>query len=86
VSQSNALAKSKTARDLLEIEWLNVEWCLPRRVDEHPMAWMLFTENGLMLNARQLPRDDQVILFDPGYIPLCPRRSGVHQANARPGG
>lgn len=70
VSQSNALAKSKTARDLLEIDWLSLEWCLPSRVPEHPMAWMVYTDNGLMLDARQMSREDQVVLANAGYIPF----------------
>jgi hypothetical protein len=78
VSQSNALAKSKTARDLLEIDRLSLEWCLPTRVPEHPMAWMVITEIGLMIDARQLPREKQAMLFDAGLIPF------VHADRAQP--
>ena len=70
VSPSNALAKSKTARDLLDMGWMRLEWCLPSRVPQHPMAWMIYTEDGLMLDARQMPREDQVVLFNAGYIPF----------------
>jgi hypothetical protein len=78
VSQSNALAKSKTARDLLEIDVLNLEWCLPSRVHESPMAWMIVTQDGLMIDARRLPREDQVLLSEAGLIPF------VHADRAPP--
>lgn len=69
VSQSNALAKSKQARDLLNMEQLGLDWCLPSRIGEHPMAWMIFLENGMMVDARRLEREDQVILYEAGLIP-----------------
>ena len=69
VSQSNALAKSKQTRDLLDMDHLSLEWCLPSLIAEHPMAWMIFLDNGMMVDARHLEREDQVFLYESGLIP-----------------
>jgi hypothetical protein len=69
VSQSNALSKSKATRGLLDMSWLDLEWCLPSRLHEHPAAWMVFTDNGMLVDARQLERQDQEDLHRAGLIP-----------------
>ncbi len=69
VSQSNALAKSKQARDLLDMDQLGLEWSLPSQVVRHPMAWMIVLDNGIMVDARRLKREDQVLLYEAGLIP-----------------
>lgn len=69
VSQSNALVKSKAVRDLLDMSPLNLEWSLPSRLHDHPMVWMLLTESGMLVDARNLPRKDQEVLHQAGLIP-----------------
>jgi hypothetical protein len=68
VSQSNTLAKSKAVGDALDTTWIDLEWCLPSRLAEHPMAWMVFTDKGMMIDARSLARQDQVLLHQAGLI------------------
>jgi len=70
VSPSNGQTKSKAVRDLLGMGWMDLEWCLPSRLADHPMAWMVFTDNGMMLDARSLAREDQVLLHQAGLIPF----------------
>jgi hypothetical protein len=84
VSQSNALSKSKATRDLLDMSWLDLEWCLPSRLHEHPMAWMVFTDNGMMIDARQLQREDQALLHQAGLIPYIHADRAATSAGARP--
>jgi hypothetical protein len=69
VSQSNGQAKSKAVRDALDMGWMDLEWCLPSRLHDQPMAWMVFTDNGMMIDARSLAREDQVLLHQAGLIP-----------------
>jgi len=69
VSQGNALSKSKATRDLLDMSWLDLEWCLASRLHEHPVAWMVFTDNGMLIDARQLEREEQEELYRAGLIP-----------------
>jgi hypothetical protein len=83
VSQSNALTKSKTARDLLDIHEMNLDWCLPSRLAEHPMSWMIFTEEGLIIDARKLAREDQVVLANAGLIPFVYADRQVPPAQAK---
>ncbi len=83
VSQSNALAKSKQARDLLDIDHLSLEWCRPSLIPEHPMAWMIFLNNGMMVDARQLEREEQVILYQAGLIPYVHADREPDEAAAR---
>lgn len=71
VSQSNALAKSRQVRDILGMSPLNLEWQLASRVDKKPLAWMIRV-NGLIIDARQAPREIQEIAFEKGLIPYIP--------------
>lgn len=78
VSQSNGLAKSKAVRDVLDMSQMDLDWCLPSLLAEHPMAWMVITDNGIMIDARSLAREDQVLLHQAGLIPY------VHADQAPP--
>ena len=69
VSQSNTLAKSKVVRDVLDMSQMDLDWCLPSLLAEHPMAWMVFTDSGMIIDARSLARQDQVLLHQAGPIP-----------------
>jgi hypothetical protein len=69
VSPSNGQNKSKAVRDVLGMGWMDLKWCLPSRLADHPMAWMVFTDNGMMIDARSLAREDQVLLHQVGLIP-----------------
>ena len=84
VSQSNTLAKSKTVRDVLDMNWMDLEWCLPSRLAEHPMAWMVLTDNGMMIDARSLAREDQVLLHQAGLIPYVHADQAPAPAQASP--
>lgn len=84
VSQSNTLAKSKTVRDVLDMNWMDLEWCLPSRLAEHPMAWMVYTDNGMMIDARSLAREDQVLLHQAGLIPSIHADRAPAPAKASP--
>jgi hypothetical protein len=69
VSQSTGLSKSKQVRVLLDIDRSSLAWVLPSRVREHPLSSLVMLENGMLLDARSLPRDEQVLLCEAGMIP-----------------
>lgn len=71
LSQSTVGNKSKQIMDLLKIGLMEPEWTLPSRMDSNPMAWMI-SVNGLILDARSLPREIQEAAFRRGLIPYVP--------------
>jgi len=71
VSEATGAAKAKTIRDLLKIHPLDPAWTLPGRMEQNPMAWMIQL-NGLIADARHLPRDIQEEAVRKGLIPYIP--------------
>lgn len=71
VSEATGSAKSRAIRDLLKIHPLDPEWTLPGRMHENPMAWMIEV-NGLIVDARRMPREFQEEAFREGLIPYIP--------------
>ena len=71
VSKSTGSAKSKIVRDNLGMMQMHPNWCLPSKLDDNPIAWMIMI-NGLIVNARQLPREIQEIAYRKGLIPYIP--------------
>jgi hypothetical protein len=71
VSEATGSAKSKTIRSLLKIRRFDPEWTLPSRKDENPLAWLIEI-NGLIVDARQTPREFQEEAFRRGLIPYIP--------------
>ena len=68
MSKSTGSAKSKIVRDNLGMMQLEPNWCLPSKLDDNPMAWMIMV-NGLAVDARQLPRELQEVAYKKGIIP-----------------
>ena len=75
VSQSGGSAKAKAVRDALKMSQINLNWCLPSRLKDHPLTWML-TVNGLLVDIRRMPREVQEIAFRKGLIPYIPTLDG----------
>jgi hypothetical protein len=75
VSESNGAARTKAIRDLLKIHPLDVQWMLPSQVDRNPMVWMIQV-NGLLVDARHIPREIQEQAFQQGLIPYIPGDQG----------
>jgi hypothetical protein len=71
VKESTASNKAALIRDTLNIRPFDSDWCLPSRLGTHPLAWMIQV-NGLMVDARRMPREVQEIAFDKGFIPYIP--------------
>ncbi len=71
VSGATGSTKAKAIRDLLKIHPFDPEWTLPGRMEKNPLAWMIQV-NGLITDARHLPRDIQEEAFRKGLIPYIP--------------
>ncbi|MGE0085025.1 MAG: DUF6398 domain-containing protein [Desulfococcaceae bacterium] len=71
VSRSTGQSKSKIVRDLLKMSQLDLTWCLPSRLDDNPLTWLIMV-NGLIADARQMPREVQETAFEKGFIPYIP--------------
>jgi hypothetical protein len=71
ISQSSGANKAKFIRDTLNMYQLDPNWCLPSRVDDNPMIWILQV-NGMMVDVRHMPREVQVIAYEKGLIPYIP--------------
>lgn len=64
--------KAKEIRDLLKIRGpMDPGWTLPSQLDSNPLAWMT-TVNGLLMDARHLPREIQEEAYRRGLIPYLP--------------
>ena len=71
VSPSSAASKAKAIRDLFRMVPLDPRWCLPSRMDQNPLVWML-TVNGVVVDVRAMPREVQEIAYQKGLIPYIP--------------
>lgn len=71
VSKTTAGAKAKQIRDWLKIGLLDSEWYRPSQIDNNVMAWMI-SVNGVIVDARALPREIQEIAYEKGLIPYLP--------------
>lgn len=71
IAKSTGGAKSKIVRDALGLIQLDPNWCLPSKLGENTMAWLIFL-NGVIVDARYLPREVQEIVYQKGLIPYIP--------------
>jgi Domain of unknown function (DUF6398)/Plasmid pRiA4b ORF-3-like protein len=71
IAASTGQGKSKLVRDMLKMRQFDPDWCLPSRVEDNPLIWML-SVNGLLMDIRHAPLGAQVEAFRRGLIPYIP--------------
>lgn len=71
VGKGSPASKSKVIRDLFKIGLLDPDWTLPSRIDSNPMVWWIMVD-GLITDARDMPRYIQAAAYDQGLIPYIP--------------
>jgi hypothetical protein len=71
VTKSTAYQKSKSIRDIFHMSQFDPRWCLPSLVERNPLVWMIVVD-GMVADARWLPREIQEIAFEKGLIPYIP--------------
>ena len=72
VSKSSASAKAKAVRDTLKMRQLDPNWCLPSKLEDNPLAWMIMV-NGYIVDVRHLPIELQEAAYKKGLIPYIPK-------------
>ena len=75
VKKSSGANKASIVRDALDMFQMDPNWCRPSQMDENPVAWLIMV-NGLIVDARSLPREIQEIAYEKGLIPYVPDDRG----------
>ncbi|MBF0462153.1 MAG: hypothetical protein HQL87_12230 [Magnetococcales bacterium] len=81
VSQGAAYGKSKEAWDALGLMQMDPHWSLPERMDQNPVAWMVFLD-GLIVDIRRYHRETQEVAFEQGLIPFIYSPEGKDDESA----
>ena len=71
IAKSTMSSKAKQVRDLLKMDHFTAEFLRADVMAENPMVWFVEVD-GLVMDARSLPVDYQVVAFQRGYIPYIP--------------
>lgn len=71
VNKSTTSAKTRKIFDALDIGPYDPRWCLPSKLDDNPLAWLIEVD-GLIVDARSAPRPIQEEAFRLGLIPHLP--------------
>lgn len=83
VSVATMQTKSRDIRKRLNLVQLDPEFCLPSKLDDNPLVWLIEVQ-GLMLDARQAPREIQQRLWEEGIIPYVPADRHSQDSNGGP--
>jgi hypothetical protein len=75
VSPSTGAAKAKQIRDLFGMVQGDPRWCRPSQLKDNPLAWLIEVD-GLVQDARHLPRPLQEEAHRRGLIPYVPDARG----------
>lgn len=71
LSKSTGGNKSSQVKQILKVSLMDSQWTLPSRMDSNPLAWLV-SVNGLIVDARRLPRSLQEEVYRKGLIPYLP--------------
>lgn len=71
VGQSTASAKARIILTALHANRMDPTWMLRSNVDQNPLIWLVEV-NGVLVDARDMPREVQVIAYEKGFIPFIP--------------
>jgi Domain of unknown function (DUF6398)/Plasmid pRiA4b ORF-3-like protein len=83
VSGGTGQAKSKLVRDALQISQWDPDWCLPSKIGNNPLVWMIEV-NGFIMDVRMAPRQIQAAAFAKGIIPYIPADQAAPASDAPP--
>lgn len=71
VKQQTMGNKGRLILDTLRIGQFDPAWTRQELIEHNPLAWMIQVD-GLLMDARKLPREIQVEAFELGLIPYVP--------------
>jgi hypothetical protein len=75
VGKSGCSARARQIMDSLRIRTADPKWYRPSKLDDNPMAWMIMVD-GLIVDARRVPRVIQEEAVRKGLIPYLPGTRG----------
>jgi len=70
-SKATVSAKAKRIMTILKIGLMDPRWCLPSKLENNPMAWMIQVD-GFIVDARSMPLEIQEEALQRGLIPYIP--------------
>jgi hypothetical protein len=79
VSSGTGQARSKAIRDLLKIKDFDPDWTLPSRMADNPRVWLIQLSNGMIVDARYMPKEIQEEAFQRGMIPFLPSQKDIDE-------
>jgi hypothetical protein len=79
-SKSTLSNKARDIERMFNIGVMEPEWTLPSRMDSNPMAWFISVD-GMIMDARHLPRHIQEAAYEKGLIPYIPGEPGGKEAS-----
>lgn len=71
VSKSTGAAKAKVVREALAMGQMDPRWYRPSKMEANPLAWLIMVD-GLVVDARHMPREIQEAAYAKGLIPYIP--------------
>ena len=71
VAKRTGQSRSKLVREALKMGQFDLDWYLTSQMLDNPLAWYI-TVNGMVVDARQMPREVQEIAHQKGLIPYLP--------------
>jgi len=71
ISKSSGANKAKQIRDMLRMSQFDATWLLPSQLEKSPIAWLIEVD-GLIVDARSLPREIQELAYQKKLIPYIP--------------
>jgi len=71
ISQGTMQSRSRIIRDELELIQLDPNWCVRSLVEDNPLVWMLEVD-GMVIDIRTAPREEQEEAYRQGLIPYVP--------------
>lgn len=72
LSSGTMRSKATAIREYLDIIQLDPRWTLPSLAMQNPLVWMVETENGMIRDIRDMPKEVQVEAYEEGLIPFVP--------------
>ena len=71
LGQSTISAKSKSIREMFDIHHMDPKWCLPSKVLDNPLVWMVAFD-GYIVDVRKASYEMKSAAYAAGLIPYIP--------------
>ena len=72
VKRRTAHEKANEVMALLKTQQGDPKWWRPSQMTENPFAWIVQTQTGFLVDAREMDREFQEAAYEAGAIPFIP--------------